>query len=222
MRVAAALLLVALVGLGGAAASAPTPLAGGASDMAADDVVRLLEKNDIVTLLYAQSPARAELAALPDVPLRLRALALSDRAALLRFKALEVYLSLAGDAALQSAELKPQHAALAGVYADAIRQLDDLNIFNLPESVRSSTTSRHVIALGDGALPALRPLLERTEEAPYGGSEEASIAAMHHVRYCDLAAALVAAILGEPYVDDPEPAARDRQVEQLRRRIAVQ
>lgn len=190
--------------------------------MAADVVVDLLRKNDIVTLLYAKSPARAELAAVPDVQPRLRALVLGDRDALLRFKALEVHLGMAGDAALGGPELAPHHPALAAVYAAAIGDLDDLNIFNLPESVRSSATSRHVIALGHEALPALRPLLERTAEAPYGGSEEASIAALHAVRYCDLAAALVAAILGEAYVNDPDPAVRDRQVEQLRRRIAVQ
>lgn len=223
-------LLAALVLGGGALSGAPpaehagrhAARAGEEAGMAgetksSDQVKSILEANEIVTLLWAKSKPREALATVPDLQPRLRALALGDGPALLRFKALEVFLAIEGDGALGAPELKPRHGELAGVYAGAIRALQDLNVFNLPEAVKSSGTSRHVIALGREALPGLAPLLDHCAEAPYEGSEEATIAAMHHVRVCDLGAALVAAIVGEEYVNAEDPEVRDEQIARLKK-----
>jgi hypothetical protein len=64
-------------------------------------------------------------------------------------------------------------------------------------------------------IPAHPKSLSDQRELAYEGSEEATIASRHHLRVKDLAAALVAAIRGVAFVEDPAPAARDAAIARL-------
>jgi hypothetical protein len=54
---------------------------------------------------------------------------------------------------------------------------------------------------------------------PYEGSEEATIAGDHRLRVKDLAGALIAAIIGASFPDDPDPGIRDAAIATLRSKL---
>lgn len=132
-----------------------------------------------------------------------------------RFAALEGWIGLAGEHVLGSLD-DATASALATVQTEALRTADDAGLWGLPPDVTASAIARHLILVGPRALPHLRPLLDDVRLAPYEGSETSSLAALRHYRVSDVAAALVAVIVGAPYRDAPTPAERDTQVAQLR------
>ncbi|HEX7839098.1 MAG TPA: hypothetical protein VF469_16585 [Kofleriaceae bacterium] len=135
-----------------------------------------------------------------------------------RFAAFEGWIALAGEAVLGSVD-DATAAAMAAVQAEAIRTTDDAGLWGLPPDVVSSDVSRHLIILGRRALPQLRPVLDDTREAPYTGGEISAIASLRHYRINDLAAGLIAVIVGVPYQNAKTPAERDAQIADLRSKI---
>ncbi len=134
-----------------------------------------------------------------------------------RFAAFEGWIALAGEQVLGNVD-DATAAAMAAVQSQAIRDAEDAGLWGLPPDVTSSSVSRHLIVLGPRALPHLRPLLGDASELPYASSEISAIAALRQYRVSDLAAALIAVILGAPYQDAQTPAGRDPQITELRRR----
>lgn len=180
--------------------------------MTDDELTKLLDSSSLVMLLVPSSAPRKALDALADSQARLKAVALAEGPAVRRLKAFEAWLDRGG-------ALGDHGVALADACAAAIPELSDLNVFGLPPSVKSSATSRRLVAVGKAALPALRRLLDDGRKGRYGGSEEATIASMYAYRVCDLGAALVARIVGVKYEDARDPKARDTQIAALRARL---
>jgi hypothetical protein len=137
---------------------------------------------------------------------------------LIRVAALEGWIGLAGQAVLDALD-ESTATAMASAYAEAIRTSDDAIAWNLPAEVTSSDVASHMIVLGTRALPHLRPLLDDLRALPYSGSETATVAELRHYRVADLAAGIIAVILGVPYQDANTPAERDRQLTELRAKI---
>lgn len=73
----------------------------------------------------------------------------------------------------------------------------------------------HLLALGPAALPALRPLLDRTEVVLYEGSEEATVGNARGYRVKDLAAYFIARLAGRPLAFHAARADRDRAIAAL-------
>jgi hypothetical protein len=134
----------------------------------------------------------------------------------IRFAAFEGWIGLVGESELGKVD-DATAAAIASVQAEAIRTADDGSPWSLPSAVTASHLSRHLIVLGRRVVPKLKPLLDDTRELPYTGSETAAIASLRKVRVNDLAAAIIATIVGVPYQDAPGPAARDPQIAELRK-----
>lgn len=133
-----------------------------------------------------------------------------------RFAAFEGWIGLVGENELGKVD-DATADAMASVQAEAIRTADEGSPWSLPSAVTSSHLSRHLIVLGRRVLPKLKPLLDDTRELPYAGSETAAIASLRKYRVNDLAAAIIATIIGVPYQDDPTLAARDLQIAELRK-----
>ena len=184
-----------------------------------DPIVTVLINNDLSSLTSGRGKGRQELTTIPDVTKRLLEIARDDAClADVRFRAFEAYFTLAGI----PTEAEAMRAATAGfadqvaeVYVAALAGASYPNRWGLPYSVASSPTSRRLSALGAPAEAALIPLLSDQRELAYEGSEESTIASRDHLRVKDLAAALVAAIRGVPFVEDPAPAARDAAIARL-------
>lgn len=179
-----------------------------------------LTDEPIASFVLPQGSGRQALARLAVNPDTLAAIG-SDASCpnQVRFAAFEGWIGLAGELALGKVD-DATAAAMAAVQSQAIRDADDAGLWGLPPDVTSSAVSRHLIVLGPRALPYLRPLLDDKNELPYAGSEIAAIAALRQYRVSDLAAGLIAVILGVPYQDAETPAERDRQIDELRRRAS--
>jgi hypothetical protein len=133
----------------------------------------------------------------------------------IRFAAFEGWIGVVGENALGKLD-DPTAAEMAKVQAVAIRSAEEGGLWSLPPDVTASHVARHLIVLGRRVVPQLRPLLDDTRELPYLGSETASIASLRKYRVSDLAAAIIATIVGVPYQDAATPAARDTQIAALR------
>jgi hypothetical protein len=184
-----------------------------------DPIVTVLTNHDLSSLTSSRGKGRQALTAIPDASRRLLEIARDrDCASDLRFRAFEAHFAVAGT----PTEADAMRGATAGfadqvveVYVAALAGAAYPNRWGLPYSVTSSPTSQRLIALGAPAAAALTPLFSDQRELAYEGSEEATIASRHHLRVKDLAAALVAAIRGVAFVEDPAPAARDAAIARL-------
>jgi len=109
---------------------------------------------------------------------------------------------------------------LAGLLADALAQdaAGMANPWGLPGEL-DGRLARQALALGPEAAPAFAALLDDDSEVEYGGSEEATVGNGYRYRVKDLAAELVASLLGAPYRIHLDPAARDTEIDMLRRRV---
>jgi hypothetical protein len=133
----------------------------------------------------------------------------------LRFLAAEVLF--ARDPGFPSGE---SAEALADLYAAALR-LDATGMANpwgLPGEA-GAPVAGHVVALGEAALDAFAGLLGDDTPVLYGGSREATFGNSHHFRVKDIAASVVAQILGVPLPRQLEPSDRDAEIEALRTRL---
>jgi len=161
---------------------------------------------DVLDAVWRDGAARAALTKLALDP---------ARTALVRFLAAEVLFAKAPG--YPPAAARP---ALAPVYAQALARgfAGSANPWGLPGD-EGAATARHVVALGGAALPALLDLLDDNTSMSYHGSREATAGNRYRYRVKDVAAALIAAIRGDAWPVDLDPAARDRAIEALRERI---
>jgi hypothetical protein len=151
-----------------------------------------------------------------DAPERLRRLLPDVQApALARFLAAEVLF--ARDPGFPASA---DRGVLASVYAEALRQnlTSIANPWGLPGEL-DGPVARHVLVLGDAALPVLAALLDNERELRYSGSKDATIGNSYRYRVKDMAASLIAAVLGLPHATPLDPHERDADIELLRRRL---
>jgi hypothetical protein len=176
----------------------------------------VLETQDVETFSAAGGAGHDELTKLGAAATTLRAIGLDASCPIrVRLAAFEGWIGLNGEAALGTLD-DATADVMAAVQAGAIRGADDGMPWGLPANVTASPLSRHVIVLGRRALPALKPLLDDARELPYSGSETAAVAELRKYRVQDLAAGIVAVIVGQAYDDAPAPAERDRQIASFR------
>jgi hypothetical protein len=111
--------------------------------------------------------------------------------------------------------------AVAGAYAGALR--GDLtgmaNPWGLPGEL-DGPLAVHVLALGEAAVPALAGLLDDDTELVYGGSEEATVGNDVGFRVRDMAASLLAALLGVDAEVSQDLRGRDVTVDRVRQRLS--
>jgi hypothetical protein len=76
-----------------------------------------------------------------------------------------------------------------------------------------------VVTFGPAAIPCLTRLLDNRQSLGYIGSEEPTLSRAMQYRVCDLAAYLIATIIGIPYKDAKQTGVRDEFIAELRRRL---
>ncbi len=189
--------------------------AGGCAS--ADPALRAtLTDQSIASFVLPQGAGRQALVKLAVKPDTLMAVGMDPTCPnRVRFAAFEGWIAVAGEAALGKVD-DATAAAMASVQAEAIRTAEDASLWGLPPDVTASEVSRHLVVLGRRVLPHLRPLLDDARELPIAGSETSAIAALHQYRVSDLAAGLIAVIVGTPYQNGKTPAERDAQLAILR------
>lgn len=146
----------------------------------------------------------------------LHALALDQRADLgARFLAAETVLCCGPD--MFSAD---ERGEVGSLYARALRsQLPGVaNEWAFPFG-SLGLAGEHVVGLGTAAVPALATLLDDAAPIRYEGSKDAMVAESYQYRVKDLAAQLIAAILGLPYPRSSGRLARDAVIVDLAGRL---
>jgi hypothetical protein len=98
-------------------------------------------------------------------------------------------------------------SAMANLHAQAIAQAPMHNPWGLPGE--PIDFGQALLDLGTPIEEALQPLLKNTTPLRYVGSEEPTIARLYKYRVADLAAGILAARRGIPFVDNQDPAVRD-------------
>lgn len=152
----------------------------------------------------------------PGAPGGLRQLALhSDTPSLPGFLAAEVLFTR--DPTFPA---PADRGALALLYAEALRQnmTGMANPWGLPGDL-DGPVARHVLALGDGVVPAFAALLDDGTQLRYSGSKEATYGNSYNYRVKDEAAALIAELIGVPYPVHLDPQDRDAEIGLLRQRL---
>jgi hypothetical protein len=106
---------------------------------------------------------------------------------------------------------------LASLYAQALRRnmTGMANPWGLPGDL-NGPVARHVLALGDEAVPAFVALLGDAGKLRYSGSQEATFGNSYNYRVKDEAAALIAELIGVPYPVHLNPQDRNAQIDLLR------
>jgi hypothetical protein len=104
--------------------------------------------------------------------------------------------------------------ALAGAYAAALRDTHLPNIWGLPGEL-DTPPAQHLLAMGDTAAAALRPLLGDARRVRYAGSEDATVGNAAGWRVKDFAASMIAAISGGRFPANAPPALRDEAILRL-------
>jgi hypothetical protein len=105
---------------------------------------------------------------------------------------------------------------LAPVYASALAQnlAGMANPWGLPGTL-DGPVAEHALGLGRSSLDAFRPLLGDATPLLYGGSQDATLGNSYRFRVKDVAASIVSRIAGIPFDPDPDPVARDREIERV-------
>jgi hypothetical protein len=106
----------------------------------------------------------------------------------------------------------------AAVYVDALKKSVFYNSWGLP-GYRFTATTDALIALGEEAIRALKPLLSDCRTAPLSGSEDATTSTIYGNRLCDYAWVLISEIMGRPYLYSRNLAERDRAIGALRQEL---
>jgi len=99
----------------------------------------------------------------------------------------------------------------AAIYVEALRSSVYFNAWGAP-GLRISDTAQALVALGEPAAAALRPLLGDQRPAPLSGSNSATYSSTYGNRVCDYAWVFLSEIDKRPYRFDPDPAERDKQI----------
>lgn len=111
--------------------------------------------------------------------------------------------------------------AAAQVLCDALARqpfLDDWGYLD-EEGGHEGEATWALIELGPAAIPPLAPCLRDRTRAYLSGSERATMAELHGLRRCDLAARAMARLLGLPPRFDRDVDQRDRWIAQLEQSI---
>ena len=105
---------------------------------------------------------------------------------------------------------------LSEVYAGALSEAPgtSANPWGLP-GLRDGQIELHLATLGKAIIPAFRPLLVDVRPVRYDGSQEATYGNSYGYRVKDLAASLVAAAAGIPFVPPRDPLLRDAVVSRI-------
>lgn len=208
-------------GSGALAGSSAAGSGSGSGSAARDDaaVVRALLRLGYLEL-FQRADDRAIASLYPGAAVQLAAVAVDpmvDPHA--RFLAAEILF--ARQPGYPAPALRP---ALAEVYASALGhtygQVSDGWVAGngwgmLYELDAVGPVGEHLLALGPGAIPALRPLLARTEVVLYEGSEEATVGNGRAYRIKDVAAYFIARLAGRPLAFHAGLADRDRAIAAL-------
>jgi hypothetical protein len=190
------------------------PATGCAS--ASPELFAILDSQPIESFAPADGAGRSALTKEKVGADTLLAVGLDDTcASRVRLAAFEGWIAVVGEAALGAVDDRTA-TAIAAVHVEAIRTAEHGEPWGLPPDVTASAISRHLIVLGRRVLPQLRPLLDDHRELPYLGSETSAIASLRGYRVSDVAAGLIAVIVGAPYQNAQKPADRDPQLAQLR------
>jgi hypothetical protein len=104
-------------------------------------------------------------------------------------------------------------AYVGGLRAGAFS--DFANPWGVPGGALGPIGAR-VAGFGDAAVPALTGALDDDAPLRFSGSREATIGNAAGWRVKDAAASVLATILGTPFADDAEPAARDDAIAELK------
>lgn len=159
-------------------------------------------------------PQMKAIAELPDPAQALRAVIVDDRAPLGRRYAAVEAAAQGGWTAWMQAEADAR--VVASVLAQGLAQDRLHNRWGLPGSFVGAT-GRILVGLRAGVREALAPLLSDCRLLEIIGSQEATLQRAHGYRICDLAGYLLAQHEHVPWEDAPDPAARDRNLERLRK-----
>jgi len=106
----------------------------------------------------------------------------------------------------------------ANIYVDALKNNVFYNAWGSPAHQLTST-ARALIALGQDAVAALKPLLTDCRPARLEGSQDATTSTMYRNRLCDYAWVFISEIMGRPYVYAQDPAERERAIQALRQEL---
>jgi hypothetical protein len=177
--------------------------------------------SDLQRTTYAElferlrSPAREAILSRPQAIAELRQLVTDGQIpAVTRFLAAELlYLSGTADWPAQAAQ-----DVLPVLYADALASFDDGSAWGIPGRWTHPPTD-HAIALGERILPAMAPLLADEKRLRYTGSKRAMLGEYLAVRVKDVAAYIIARVVGVPYVAAESAAERDVFIAALAARL---
>ena len=176
------------------------------------EVREIVAKYAVNELTWPKSKGRVALEAIKGAQDALLALGMGKDLSL-GFKALEAYLTLGGrmeDAAAR--------CVAARAYAVGIATSRTHNMFGLVGEVRTSSTSRNLLGLGEETVAAFLPLLKSKAKLNYEGSEEPTLAKLHGWRIKDLAASYLAVWFNEAFDANAAPAKRDAVIAKLANR----
>jgi hypothetical protein len=110
-------------------------------------------------------------------------------------------------------------ATLVDAYCRALPTAGPHNWWGMPGAYVERLGAT-LIAFGDRAVPCLVRLLDDGAPIGYFGSEDPTLNHMRRYRVRDLAAYFLSEIKHLPYHDGPDPATRDRFIDDLRRDVA--
>jgi hypothetical protein len=102
----------------------------------------------------------------------------------------------------------------AEIYVNALRTNTFFNAWGLP-GYQLTETARALVALGDEAVAALKPLLADKREAPLSGSQDATTSDAYGNRICDYAWVLLSEIKHLPYTYFKDSNQRDAAMKDL-------
>jgi hypothetical protein len=108
--------------------------------------------------------------------------------------------------------------SLSVVYGGALAAFDDGSAWGIPGRWTHPATD-HAIALGGSIVPALAPLLSDDKRLRYTGSKRAMLGEYLGVRVKDVAAFIIARVLGTPYEAAESPQERDTFIAALAARV---
>jgi hypothetical protein len=113
------------------------------------------------------------------------------------------------------AQLEPE--LRAGVLADALRELPELNDFGWmePGGGYDGPAAQALLELGEPARDALLPLLADRRPAPLAGSEAATLSHLYGYRRADFAFRYLCELDGREPRFAADPSARDAAIEEL-------
>ncbi|MCI0564121.1 MAG: hypothetical protein MN733_37070 [Nitrososphaera sp.] len=166
--------------------------------------------NESFETLFLQGAATAILQ-LPNAETNLATLIASTNVALkIRILAQELLIE---------AGYKPEQS-MVELYCQAMPDVFLHNWWGMPGQYNERLGDT-LVSFGEQALPCLSQLLNNEQSLGYFGSEEPTLSAHKQYRVCDLAAFLIASILGVPYEDADDSRERDEFNRELEARISI-